>query len=285
MAVSKVIINGVTRIDATTATATAGDILAPKTAMLADGVMTTGTGTGGGGGISIDDIATNTAPSGAFTLNSTTTRIKTYAFAYKPITSISGDGVTNIETYAFSNCKNLISVDFPNATNIESGYNFSDCTSLTSTGLPYATGSSQDTWNGCTSLEYFIHDVPGIYTRMLRNCRSLKAVDVGPSCNATRADMFNGCSVLTVFVIRRTENVVALPNTSAFSNTPFASGGTGGTLYVPSDLVSSYQSATNWSTILGYTNNQIKSIESTHTDPNAPIDLTLYYADGTLIPT
>ena len=56
-------------------------------------------------------------------------------------------------------------------------------------------------------------------------------------------------------------------------------------LYVPNDLISSYQSASNWSTILGYANNQIKSIESTHTDPNAPIDLTLYYIDGTPIPT
>lgn len=36
-------------IDATSATAAAADILAPKTAMLANGVMTTGTGTGGGG--------------------------------------------------------------------------------------------------------------------------------------------------------------------------------------------------------------------------------------------
>ena len=36
-------------MDATTATATASDIIAPKTAMLADGVMTTGTGSGGGG--------------------------------------------------------------------------------------------------------------------------------------------------------------------------------------------------------------------------------------------
>lgn len=37
-------------MDATPATAAAEDITAPKTAMLADGVMTTGTGTGGGGG-------------------------------------------------------------------------------------------------------------------------------------------------------------------------------------------------------------------------------------------
>lgn len=37
-------------MDSTTATAAAEDITAPKTAMLADGVMTTGTGSGGGGG-------------------------------------------------------------------------------------------------------------------------------------------------------------------------------------------------------------------------------------------
>lgn len=48
MAISKVVLNGTTLMDATTATAAAEDITAPKTAMLADGVMTTGTGTGGG---------------------------------------------------------------------------------------------------------------------------------------------------------------------------------------------------------------------------------------------
>ena len=50
MAYSKVILNGTTLMDATIATAAAADITAPKTAMLADGVMTTGTGSGGGGG-------------------------------------------------------------------------------------------------------------------------------------------------------------------------------------------------------------------------------------------
>lgn len=85
-------------------------------------------------------------------------------------------------------------------------------------------------------------------------------------------------------LILRGDSVVPLNNTNAFTHsTPFASGGSGGTLYVPADLITSYQGASNWSTILGYTNNQIKSIESTHTDPNAPFDMTLYYADGTPI--
>lgn len=56
MAISKVIYKtspqdtGTVWMDATPATAAASDITAPKTAMLADGVLTTGTGSGGGGG-------------------------------------------------------------------------------------------------------------------------------------------------------------------------------------------------------------------------------------------
>lgn len=55
MAISKIVYKEnssatpVVWMDATTATAAAADITSPKTAMLADGVVTTGTGTGGGG--------------------------------------------------------------------------------------------------------------------------------------------------------------------------------------------------------------------------------------------
>ena len=57
MAISKVVYKEnssatpVVWMDATIATAAAADITAPKTAMLADGVVTTGTGTGGGSGV------------------------------------------------------------------------------------------------------------------------------------------------------------------------------------------------------------------------------------------
>lgn len=57
MAISKIIYKtspqdtGTVWMDATPATAAASDITAPKTAMLADGVLTTGTGSGGGGGL------------------------------------------------------------------------------------------------------------------------------------------------------------------------------------------------------------------------------------------
>lgn len=69
MAIAKVIFKsnpnaaGETWIDASTATATAADITAPKTAMLADGVMTTGTGSGGGGAIKHTATITGTSTS------------------------------------------------------------------------------------------------------------------------------------------------------------------------------------------------------------------------------
>ena len=80
---------------------------------------------------------------------------------------------------------------------------------------------------------------------------------------------------LATLIIRNANVVPTLGNISWFNNTPFASGKSGGTLYVPSALISSYQSASNWNTILGYANNQILPIEGSVYE-NA-------YADGTPI--
>ena len=62
----------------------------------------------------------------------------------------------------------------------------------------------------------------------------------------------------------------------SFSNTPFDNGGTGGALYVPAALISAYQGAANWSTILGYPNNRILPIEGSAYETR--------YADGTEVP-
>lgn len=55
MAIAKVIFNGTTLMDVTSATAEASDIASPKTAMLANGVVTTGTGGGIGGEVTQDE--------------------------------------------------------------------------------------------------------------------------------------------------------------------------------------------------------------------------------------
>ena len=134
----------------------------------------------------------------------------------------------------------------------------------------------------CSNLETAVLSGSGaIPSHTFNSCAKLTAVDID-GMTLQNGSVFTNASLLTAVIIRN-DTVAALGNIIVFNNTPFASSGTGGTLYVPASLISSYQSATNWSTILSYPNNQIKSIESTHTDPTAPIDLTLYYADGTPI--
>ena len=108
---------------------------------------------------------------------------------------------------------------------------------------------------------------------------SLQKVDLGllfaTDANGIRNHTFNGASFMSILVLRNPTGVVYLNNINAFNSTPFASGGAGGTLYVPSSLISSYQSNATWSTILGYTNNNIAAIEGSQYEN--------YYADGTPI--
>ena len=240
------------------------------------------------------------------------------------LTSISFPKATTLGTNAFENCTNLRSINMPNITtliadfltpsnsgdifanctsieeitlHITSNNNwrrvFKGCTSLRKVNLPDLTSFyGGNHFEGCTSLEGIVLPSYGtgnnnnfnIHDSWFKNCSALKYVDTKGAYSIWN-NAFSGASVLETIIIRNADRTTGLNNINAFTDTPFASGGTGGTLYVPQALISSYQSATNWSTILGYANNQIKSIESTHTDPDAPIDLTLYYADGTPIST
>lgn len=109
----------------------------------------------------------------------------------------------------------------------------------------------------------------------LANCTKLTSV-VLPAVQLIDANAILGCSALTqadfsnlqqirhsafysnkklVTLIIRTQAVAKLDATSAFRDTPIASGT--GYVYVPSTLVDSYKAATNWATYA----NQIRAIE------------------------
>ena len=248
-----------TYINVSDTTAVASDVAQGKYFYLADGTKTEGTATGGG----LDDYL-------AFRLNNSTA-------AYE------SNNPTRINEYALRGWTALTSLIVPNVTTIGTQGCYG-CSGLTKLFFDNLTSVAASAFYNCTNLKTFVSKkaVSTNASEVFRNCSKLEAFDFGTGSGRLGGYYFQSCSALTIVVLRTT-SVTALANISAFTSTPFASGGAGGTLYVPSDLISTYQSASNWSTILGYTNNQIKSIESTHTDPNAPIDLTLYYADGTSI--
>ena len=255
-------------------------------------------------------IAKNTEPNGNIVLSNTVTSIGNYAFGGKKnITSIIGPEVTNIGKYSFVNCSSLSNAVFQKVTRIEDdGFhdctglvtldvrnvnslvhrNFQNCSKLTTFvgGLTKLPSCGQDVFNGCSSLSILV--LPALTgnsaARCFRAMTSLATIDLGLGFTGFTGNYnFQNSTSLTSIILRNPNQVVTISSTNEITGTPFANGGTGGTLYVPNNLISSYQSASNWSVILGYTNNQIKSIESTHTDPNTVIDLTLYYADGTAI--
>ena len=97
---------------------------------------------------------------------------------------------------------------------------------------------------------------------------------LGGSDGSFGGSSFVNTATLDTFIIRA-NSVMPLGGINNFDGTCFASDKTGGTLYVPSSLISSYQGATNWTTILGYANNQIKAIEGSIYETQ--------YADGTPI--
>ena len=78
----------------------------------------------------------------------------------------------------------------------------------------------------------------------------------------------------TTVLIFRYPGVVPLGNIPSLP-TAFQNNNTGGTLYVHQAQIAGYQAATNWSTVLGYANNQILPIEGSIYETQ--------YADGTPI--
>lgn len=244
--------------------------------------------------VSGEDILDNTQPTGAITSLKSGSANNGVCYGRTGITSITAPNLQSINLRAFYGCTSLETVNFPEIVGFggtaaySSGHNecFRGCTSLKNVYAPKAGWCQSSMFYGCTSLQNIAFPKGFLFRDYaFEGCSNLEKFDMFGATNncLLGANIFKNCSKLTTVVARRTDGVAQLTNINAFTGTPFASGGTGGTLYVPNDLIASYQSATNWSTILGYANNQIKSIESTHTDPNAPIDLTTHYVDGTPI--
>jgi len=212
----------------------------------------------GGGGITADEIAMESAPTGAVTL--TATEIKAFAFYGKPITSIYAPNIVKMDGRAFEKT-NIVNLNDPfpamapstsTLLNTAAGYIFGNMPSLkrvymTNTGTWCA---RLDTFVGCSELVVLRlpnQDSNNTEQRVTSNCRKLKVVDYGKS--RIWSNSFNGCYLFDTLILRNS-SVQALGNTSAFSNTPFRGyNGLSGTVYVPSALIESYKTETNWSTM------------------------------------
>ena len=172
----------------------------------------------------------------------------------KSITEISSSRVTSIANYAFYQCGELKTADFPTVKSIGT-YAFEACKSLTTANIPATTSISNYAFYYCSSLTTTdFPDATSIGVQAFCRCSSLTTADF-PVAESIDAKAFYYCSKLTALILRKTYAVCRLLNTNAFNSTPIASGT--GYIYVPSALVDRYKAATNWATYA----DQIRAIE------------------------
>ena len=138
------------------------------------------------------------------------------------ITEVDHSTAESLCMYAFSNCSLLTRVNLPELKDIPS-YAFYRCSNLTHITLPLVTKINENAFAYCTSLN---------------------KIDL-PSVTSILTYVFNNCTALNALILR-SSTMCTLSSTNSLSNTPIASGT--GYIYVPSALVNSYKTATNWST-------------------------------------
>lgn len=202
----------------------------------------------------INSLTVNVSGGGSDTL---------YELLTNTLTSYESDQTVDIKYGTFRDCTSLTSASFPNMTNNVKGMCFMNCTNLQTLNVRKANYIRSSAIRN-TKITYFISDVGcGFESESLAYNTSLLAIDI------LGKPLFEGGSLqgntnMNVIVLRSTSNVAQLNNTGVLNNTPFANGKSGGTLYVPNSMISSFQASTNWATIIGYTNNQIKAIEGSY---------------------
>jgi len=145
-------------------------------------------------------------------------------------------------------------------------YAFQYNTAITSVHAPNSGNSSGYAFNECTGITKAVIKTSGI--NEFQKCTALTHVDYNGTTQVVNYSFYN-CSSLTTIVIRSVI-YVSLQNYNAVSGTPFENKDAGTVLYVPSNLISTYQGGA-W----GNCAETITAIEGSQYEN--------YYVDGTAI--
>ena len=147
---------------------------------------------------------------------------------------------------AFENQPYLTSIEFPKVWRPFDD-TFKGCTRLTDVNLPKAEYIGTLFHQNNISLESVVYpSAKAIYRESFGGCTKLKKVDIGVTTEFMRTEVFIGCTSFDTLILRG-NSVSTLSNVNNFNGGAFAEGASGGTIYVPSALIESYKTATNWS--------------------------------------
>lgn len=203
-----------------------------------------------------------------------TTEIEDAFMNHALIGDYANDRVTKVKYGTFYEDTKLTSVTFPNVTGVES-YAFYKCTSLSSINIPQIKSAS--TYAFAYTIPTIINfplletistytfayinnpcevNLPSLTTVPNSGFRDSKGLTIVDLEITSKIDTlaFYYCNKLEKLILRKSDAICTLSNTSAFTGTKIASGT--GYVYVPDELVEEYKVATNWSSFAS----QIKGI-------------------------
>ena len=173
------------------------------------------------------------------------------AFQYLPSlkTIHLGNGLKEIGFYSIGSCTGLTSITIPNSVTSIGPYAFYGCTGLTSITIPNSvTSIGQYAFCGCTGpTSITIPDgVTSIGDSAFSGCTGLTSITImGKPYFSDYC--FQNTSKVEQLVMKDTTGVPTLSYTSCFQNSTLYNSSSTAKLYVPSNLLASYQTATNWS--------------------------------------
>lgn len=155
-----------------------------------------------------------------------------------------GDCVTSIGNYAFQGCSGLTSIDIPSGITSIGDNAFENCRGFTSVDIPSSVTSIGDNaFKNCRSLTSV--DIPSGVTSIgngtFNQCRSLTSVDILSGVTSIGGGAFYYCSGLTSVTVRATTPPTLGTNVFLSTHNSLV-------IYVPSESVNAYKTATNWST-------------------------------------
>ena len=193
------------------------------------------------------------------------------------LTSYESDEVTAIRSEAFRGMRSLASFKCHNVTDFL-GYNNGSWSTTA--------GNAAYCFYATALVSLAFPKINDIKTQSINSVgTTFLALDLGPTCGRIDNQGIAGNSNFNTLILRKSDGITAAGNSNILNNTKFASGGAGGTIYIPKALYDhlgdgtslDYKAATNWSTINGYGTITWAQIEGSQYET--------HYADGTVIPT
>jgi hypothetical protein len=137
--------------------------------------------------------------------------------------------ITTIGVNTFARCSSLTQITLPADLTTIKSYAFYSCSSLESLVLPA----------GVTTL-----DGSGMFS----SCSSLTSVDIPVGVGNIPANTFSNCTALQSVTLRKSDGAVTLANVNAFTSALYVQK-PDFAIYVPETLISTYEAASNWSTM------------------------------------